>query len=321
MVNKGRKEMEDNKSKKRLLQRLNVENERNPKKPKYLPPNYFFIVNQMPEVLINMFMYLEVNDFDLASVCKTWSEVFREIAFYKAWSKVHWGVNFSAEVLKENRIKNYIFERYNLENVSLRLIKLTQSYRKTPDKATLQILRSLISQEEFITETRQNMANWIDGLQSLQEKQDFQKLLSRLLYEEYDKFVSQDGNGANFGEGWLGHYRIYDQKGSFVTVEFDCYCHSGRHTESEHLKLGFRVSSAFGKKVIISADAHTDESRYVYESSSLEFLKEFFQLEYISLTNLFCFMLIAMGPLTDFYKFRSLGTDAFSEFWSTLEKK
>jgi len=177
-----------------------------------------------------------------------------------------------------------------------------------------------MAQEEFISETKERILVWLEdmGPDQYGDMTILTLLLhTRLCYEDYDKYVSQDG-GAWFGEGWNGSYRIYDMKGSYITVSFDCYCHPGHNRE--HLKLSYRKYKDAVVHKILSADAREDADTYIYDSSNVSYLRTQLDLETVSLTNLFCFLLFSMGKLLDFYRFQSLGTDQFSEFWQELEQ-
>jgi len=247
-------------------------------------------------------------------VCKLWCSVFQDRKFWKVYCKTHWNVTIDELIIKD--IRKYIFERFNLENLPLRMLSLTRAYYESPERTHLKLLRSLIAQEEFISESKERMLEWISFGSCQTDKQILADLLkTRLCYEDYDNIVSHDG-GAWFGEGWNGSYRIYDNKGSYITVSFDCYCHPGH--EREHLKLSYRRYEE-SEHIIISADAQ-DEVSYIYDSHNVHKLRVHLELEKVTLTNLFCFLLFSMGKLLEFYRFRCLGTEKFSEFWHDLEQ-
>jgi len=238
--------------------------------------------------------------------------------FRKVYCKTHWAVIIDDNIIKD--IRKYIFERFNFENLPLRMVCLTRAYKESNERNYLTVLRSLISHEEFISETKERMLGWLSEMGPLHQadKQILTHLLkTSLCYEDYDKFVSQDG-GAWFGEGWNGSYRIYNNKGSYITVSFDCYCHPGN--EREHLKLSYRRYKESLMHQIISADAREDETSYIYDSKSAHELRTHLELVNVSLTNLFCFLLFSMGSLLDFYRFRCLATEQFSVFWQDLEQ-
>jgi len=199
------------------------------------------------------------------------------------------------------------------------MLSLVRTYKEFPERNVLTVLRSLMSQEEFISETKERMLVWLAEMSSAEDKQILTNLLqTRLCYEDYDMVRTQDG-GAYFGEGWNGSYRIYDHKGSYITVSFDCYCHPGR--EREKLKLSYRRYKEPVTHKILSADERQDEASYIYDSYNVHQLRSHLELEEnVSLTNLFCFLLFSMGKELDFYRFRCLGTEQFSEFWQDLEQ-
>jgi len=267
-------------------------------------------------MLQGIFVHVDVSDFQLAAVCKLWSSVFQDRQFWKIYCKNHWNVTIDEMIIKD--IRKYIFERYNLENMPLRMLSLIRSYHESLERTHLKLLRSLIAQEEFISESKERMLEWINDMPFQTDKQILANLLRiRLCYEDYDNIVSQDSGALLFGEGWNGSYRIYDNKGSYITVSFDCYCHQGH--EKEHLKLSYRKYEESEIHLIISADAQ-DEDSYIYNSHNVHKLREHLELEKVTLTNLFCFLLFSMGKLLEFYRFRCLGTEQFSEFWHDLER-
>eukprot|EP01125_Pyxidicula_operculata_P007745 TRINITY_DN2622_c0_g1_i3.p1 TRINITY_DN2622_c0_g1~~TRINITY_DN2622_c0_g1_i3.p1 ORF type:complete len:102 (-),score=0.56 TRINITY_DN2622_c0_g1_i3:106-411(-) len=89
--------------------------------------------------------------------------------------------------------------------------RIVDSYLLKPDRNTLSILHSLTTLEEFVSETRDHLSQWLLGIEASEGVKLFHLLKKRTRYEEYDKFVSQDG-GAHFGEGWNGSFRIYDME-------------------------------------------------------------------------------------------------------------
>jgi len=208
-------------------------------------------------------------------------------------------------------------------------------------------MRSLISLEEYTLAAKEGVSSWIDDMvrasypqaySHLQIEQKKLRLLldTRLAYEEFDKYTRNDHNdqnsGAWFGEGWNGSYRIYDFKGCYVTVLFECYSHPG-HDEQERVQLYWRHNENSVYK-IIHTDTREDPQTYIYSSKNVWLLRESLELapksnstnssrerdhlEHVSLVHLFCFLLRAMGA--DNYQFHSFGTDQFETFWKQMEE-
>jgi len=120
------------------------------------------------------------------------------------------------------------------------------------------------------------------------------------------------------GEGWNGSYRIYDKKGSYLTVFFDCYCQPGH--DREHLRISFQKHKNPEKYIIIWADAQENQTSFNYEN--IDLFRSYLGFgPRLSLLNLFCFMVTSMGKLFSHYqnRFESLSSDDFSAFWTKME--
>jgi len=142
-------------------------------------------------------------------------------------------------------------------------------------------------------------------------------MLFKIDYFEYDKFSTLEGGGG-LGEGWVGSYRIYDNKGSYITVSFDCYCQPGYNRE--HLKISFRRHKESEKFIIVWADARADS---VFNYENIIRFRSYLDWDSVSLLNLFCFLVYSMGKLFQFYqnnRFEILSSEDFNNFWSKMEK-
>jgi len=267
--------------------------------------------------------HFQTSAFSFATVCKGWWHELSSYSFYKTYCNKQWGVIFDDKKKvpdgrsQSEEAKKYIYERLHIENLPLRMIFVSKEYAQFRETQRLTDLRSLISLEEFISETKAHVLLWLKEIDR-NDKDVLTKVLnSRLFYEDYDKYFSQDGGGAWVGEGWNGSFRIYDNKGSFITVNFDCYCQPGH--DREHLKLSFQKPKIAEKHVIIWADAHDEESS-IFNYENLVLFRLYLDFGGVTLLNLFCFLLNSMGKLFQFYRFELLSSDEFNSFWNKMER-
>jgi len=201
------------------------------------------------------------------------------------------------------------------------MVYLTQAYHNSPEPQYLQDLKSLIGLEEWVSETKYRVLSWLSKLDSLEDKELLTHVINNsLFYEDYDKYSTMDPGGTSVGEGWNGTYRIYDNKGSYVTVNFDCYCQPG--FLREHLKLFFTLPKDRERYYIVLVDVRSEQSDYNYEN--LNSLRSFLEWDRVSLSNLFCFLVNTMGKLFQFYqnnRFEILfSSDEFTTFWAKMEE-
>jgi len=139
-------------------------------------------------------------------------------------------------------------------------------------------------------------------------------LHNKMYLEEYDMIVSQCGN--HFGEGWNGCYRIYNDEGNYVSLDFRCNCYPSSNREDIKMTAKIINNSLFQTFNLIETRENEDP---LFKVDSLLELRKFLQLEHVTLTLLFCFFVYSMGQTFFIFNFQALSSESFSNFWEQLE--
>jgi len=263
--------------------------------------------------MVNIIIFLDVQDFILSAACKLWSECFEDENFLKRLAMIKWGVNFN---LDKNKIRDYIFTRYRLENLPLRLFVLCKNYADKKDMKLFPVLKSLMSQEEFYRETQDKIFEWLNNFSvdcSVERNILINTFKKRLYLEEYDIVHSQFGNQN--GEGWNGSYRIYNNDGYYIILYFRCFSYPSQEKEELHLYAKV-VEKGYSKNYKI-IDTRDQNNFFCIES--IIDLRDYLSLEKVSLVSFFCFFLYCMGKLIFHYNFACLHSEQFTVFWNNLE--